>query len=320
VIGIAGDRKLEEVEGSVRGLGLTFPQHWTGYWRENKVARDFGIPMVPYVAVIGPDATVLFVGHPSKLGAEVDKALVAHPPKVAEEGDVAKGNAQVDRGRAALEGGDVLGAFRAYAAVPPTAMKDPVVSKPAGELRSKLLHAAVKGLEEADGLVKDGKNVEAAQGLKAMIQTLGTMTGSEEAKMRLEGLMARPEVRMEVQRAERELAGAEALAEARRLRDGGNDESAYQRFKAIVMDYAQTPAAGEAAAAVKVYEGDAALQRKLRESAAGPKALAALNLAENYAKSGRAAQARAKYREVTEQWPETKYADAAKKALEHLPQ
>jgi TolA-binding protein len=85
------------------------------------------------------------------------------------------------------------------------------------------------------------------------------------------------------------------------------------------MDYATTPAAADAAAAVKIFDDDAAFQRKLRETNAASKAHSLLNLAQTYHTSNRDDLARKKYQEIIDKFPDTSFADQAKAAMAQLP-
>jgi TolA-binding protein len=69
---------------------------------------------------------------------------------------------------------------------------------------------------------------------------------------------------------------------------------------------------------VKKYEADPAFLQKLRDNAAMAKAKPALSVAENYAKNGMIPQAKKKYQEVIDQFPDTMFAETAKKALANL--
>jgi TolA-binding protein len=152
-----------------------------------------------------------------------------------------------------------------------------------------------------------------------MGKALSGMTGQAEATRRLDDLMARPEVKEQVVKAEREANAMGALDAARKLRDAGNDLSAYERFRAVSMDYPETPAAGDALIALRAYDDDAIFQRKRRDSIAAPKAEPLMKLADNYRRGRRPDLARQKLQEVIDRFPDTTFADTAKKQLDELP-
>ncbi|HTL30389.1 MAG TPA: thioredoxin-like domain-containing protein [Tepidisphaeraceae bacterium] len=318
MIGVNGDRELATMQAAVKKHGIPWPQHWNGYWRLNKVFKEWGIPRVPFAAVIGPDATVLYIGSASRASSEVEKAFQNHPPQMASSDDLAAAVQTIQAGESQLKEGDVLAAYKSYASVSVELRKDPVVNKAASDLRGRLYNSRDKAFVVVDELTKSGDAVDAAVALKAMTKTLAGMEGEPQAKKQLDDLMARPEVKEKVEGAERNANAASALAVARKLRDAGAEEAAYRRFKGITLDYADTPAAKEAAEMVKKYDADPAFQQKLRDSAAVAKAKPALNMAENYAKNGHVDMAKRKYQEVIDQFPDTTFADTAKKALAAL--
>jgi hypothetical protein len=318
IIGINGDKDLSTMQTSVKANGIPWPQNWNGFWRTNKVFKEWGIPRLPFSAVIGPDSTVLFIGSVTRAPAEVDKAFQNHPPIGVNSDDLAAAVQTLQSGESALNDGDVLAAFKDYASVGDGMKKDPVVSKAASNLRGRLYNAREKAFIVVSELIKADENIDAAIALKAMSKALAGMDGEAEAKKQLDDLMARPEVKEKIEGAERNANATTALVAARKLRDAGADEAAYRRFKGITLDYADTPAAKEAAEMVKKYEADPAFLQKLRDNAAMAKAKPALSVAENYAKNGMIPQAKKKYQEVIDQFPDTTYADTAKKALANL--
>jgi hypothetical protein len=318
VIGVNGDKDLATMQATVKSNGIPWPQNWNGFWRTNKVFKEWGIPRLPFAAVIGPDSTVLFIGSVTRAPAEVDKAFQNHPPIGVNSDDLAAAVQTLQSGESALNDGDVLAAFKSYASVGDGMKKDPVVSKAASDLRGRLYNARQKAFIVISELTKAGESIDAAVALKAMTRALAGMDGEAEAKKQLDDLMARPEVKEKIEGVERSANANAALSAAKKLRDAGADEAAYRRFKGVTLDYADTAAAKEAAEMVKKYEADPTFLQKLRDSAAIAKAKPALSVADNYAKNGMIPQAKKKYQEIIDQYPDTTFADTAKKALVNL--
>jgi hypothetical protein len=247
----------------------------------------------------------------------VEKAFQNHPPQPASD-DLAAAAQTIQSGASSLTDGDVIAAFKAYAAVSPELKKDPGVAKAASDLRERLSNSKDKAFVVVNELISGQEFVDAGIALKAMIKTLAGMEGEAQAKKLLDDLLTKPEVKEKVEGAERNASSQSALTIAKKLRDAGADEAAYRHFKGITLDYADTPAAKEAAEAVKKYDADVAFQAKLRDGPAAAKAKPALSMAENYAKNGRIELAKKKYQEVIDQYPDTSFADTAKKALAGL--
>jgi TolA-binding protein len=102
----------------------------------------------------------------------------------------------------------------------------------------------------------------------------------------------------------RSAAADAALAKAKSLKAAGKDELAYPRFQDVAKAYAGTPAAAEAADAVKASDGR--------------RAESTLSMADAYRSAGNVDKAKAKYQEVIDAFPNTAYAETAKKGLAAL--
>ena len=317
VVGVSGDRQLSDAESVMREMAIPWPLHWNGYWRDSKVFTQFGVPALPRVAIIGPDGTLLYMGRGSKVDEEVEKAFLNHPPFARDQ--VAMVIDSLKEANRAMDDGDVLAGYRTYATLPPGLRNDPAVTKRANDLRYRLVNSTEAAFKAIDDLIAQSQFVDAATSLKSIGTSLNGMTPQAEATRRLEDLLARPEVKEQVAKAEREANAATALAAARTLRDAGSDLAAYERFRAVSMDYAETAAAGDALIAVKAYDADPIFTLKRRDAIAAPKAEPALQNAENLRRNGRSDLARRKLQDVIDSFPNTTFADKAKKALDGLP-
>lgn len=317
LIGINGDRDLATMQATVKEKHISWPQSWNGFWRQNPVFKDWGVMRLPWCAVIGPDSTVLFIGPGTRASEEVEKAFAQHPPQASPD-DLAAAMQTIKSGTSNLNDGDVLAAFKAYASVSPDLKKDPDVAKAAADLHDRLVNSTNKAFLVVNELKGSNDNVAAAVALKAMAKTLAGTDAESKAKSQLDELLAKPEVKEQLEGAERKANAAAALTVAKKLRDAGADESAYHKFKSITLDYPETPAATEAAEVVKTYDADSNFQLKLKDNATASKAKPALSMADSYAKNGMTAQAKQKYQEIIDEYPGTTYADNAKKALANL--
>jgi peroxiredoxin len=126
VVGISGDHQLSDAETTVRELGITWPLHWDGYWRDSKMFAAFGVPALPRVGIISPEGTLLYLGRSSRMTEEIEKAFLNHPPVGRDQAAVAADT--IKDAVKAMNEGDVLAGYRAYANLPAELRNDPVVS------------------------------------------------------------------------------------------------------------------------------------------------------------------------------------------------
>ena len=96
------------------------------------------------------------------------------------------------------------------------------------------------------------------------------------------------------------------------------DEQAYAQFKLIAGNYANTPAGATAAEEAAKYEKDPAFVKRVSGAAIDAKAKAILSVANSYKESGKTDLAKQKYQSVIDQFPNTPYAETAKKELREL--
>lgn len=186
------------------------------------------------------------------------------------------------------------------------------------DLRMRVNRAADELLDNAEGLLKAGRNTEATAQLSELLTTMAGLPTASLARQRLTELCARPEVQEQLKLRETELRGQGALSEARRLRDEGREDAAYSAFKQVANDFAGTSAGRAALDAVKAHESDPAFVQRSRDRDASPKARAAMSLAENYIAAGRVDLAKKKYLEVIEQFPGSTFAQIAQQRLDAM--
>ena len=146
-----------------------------------------------------------------------------------------------------------------------------------------------------------------------------------EASKRLSAVLAMPEAKAQIEAAdkaekdkERATRAADALTNAQKLQAAKKDDQAYIQFKSIVSTYANTPAAATAAEAVAKYEKDPSFVKRVTGAATDAKAKSILSMANSYKESGKTDLAKQKYQSVVDQFPNTPYAETAKKELKDL--
>jgi len=59
IIGLGGNDTLEEVKNYVRENAIPWPQIYTGEEFKSGIAKDYGIPGIPEIFLIGPDGRII---------------------------------------------------------------------------------------------------------------------------------------------------------------------------------------------------------------------------------------------------------------------
>lgn len=322
LIGISLDSNRGALNNVVKQKGFIWPQQFDGQGWNNRFAKEWGVRGIPRTFLIGPDGAVLWVGHPARMDAAIEKAFAEHPPVLVDPAVVAEANSLLDQAEAALaEPSGYTDGLKLLGRIPADAAKDAATAERLKQLQSRAETAAEALLAEVDPMIQSGQYVEAAARLRALSEGLARTPAGAKAKQKLGELLARPEARQAVQRAEASEKADAALQVAEQLKSDGKHEQAYARYKAIAKDFPGTGAAATAEGVVKEYENDPAFVSRAAaaaDAAAATKAKAALSMAENYRRVGKPELAKKKYQEVIDQFPGTSFAEAAKKELAKL--
>ena len=317
IIGISLDRDPEALQRGVKDLGFTWPQVLD---TSGQISGQFGVEAIPSMFLLGPDATVVWVGRPGELLSEQTLAelMEKHPPVLVDPKVVQAARETLAQVTEKLEAGDAKAALKLMAKVPAGASRDAEFAEAAAETGKKLDEAAAGLLGGAEEAIEAGKFVEAADRLRELSVSLAGLPVANDARKKLNELMARPEARKAIDTANKESQASASLAEAEKLRAAKKNEAAYGRFKQIAKAFAGTPSGAKAAAAVKEYESDKAFMAALASKQAGGKAKAALSVARSYAKSGRLGDAAKKYKAIIKDYPDTEYARTAEREMNAL--
>jgi outer membrane protein assembly factor BamD (BamD/ComL family) len=170
-------------------------------------------------------------------------------------------------------------------------------------------------LSDVEPMVQKAQYAEAITKLKELSVALEGLPVGVKAKKRLNELQAKPEVKAQLSKAERTKAAADALAAAQKLKAEKKDDQAYLRFKTIAKDFADTPSGAVAAAMVTEYEKNPAFVKSVTDNANSAKAKSTLKLAQSYRDAGRSDLARKKYQAVIDEFPNTTFAEQARKEI-----
>jgi len=317
VIGICVERKPADATQLVKDLRLSWPVILEPEGFQGGLCKEWGLPMVPSTYLIGPEGDVLVAGM-RNLESTIATEMIKHPPVLVDPAIVASANSTLDDVENSLDDHDTTRAIRLFSHIPPEAAKDADFARRLAKDQKKLGDAADQMLIDADAAITAKDYVQAYAILKAVSSMPPDITAQSSARQKLADLMVKPEVKEQFKSAEREAVAKTALAEARKLRDNRQDTAAYIKFKAIATDYPTTESGADATTAVKAYESDPDFMRRMKEESIAAKAKAALGLGDSYRTAGHTAQAKAKYQEVIDSFPNTRFAEQAKAALDAM--
>jgi hypothetical protein len=317
-VGVCCDARPADAEKGVRELQIPWPVlNDTAGWRAG-VGREWGVPRVNWDYLISPDGAVLWIGSPQRIEDQIDTALLQHPPVLVDPAIVAKATADLDAAEQALADHDRGGAVQHFMHAAEGAKKDRQYFKRYAALKPRVEQAADELLAEADPLIDNKDYGKAANYLHGLAELFKGLPEETDARQKLAKLLADPDAKAAIDAERRENEAAVALNLARKLRDEQHATEAYRKFKSVAQDYPETTAGHDAASAVAAYEADPQFMRDVRDDAVAAKAKPLLGLADSYRTAGKLDQARDKYQDVIRQFPDTRFAETAKRRLEEM--
>jgi thiol-disulfide isomerase/thioredoxin len=323
VLGISLDRDSGAMVAGAKQAKLSWPQ----VMDEGKFAGMFGVDSIPRTFLVGPDGKVLWTGHPAGgLDAAIEDAFKNHPPFLVDPAMLADASKLLDQVEQRIGSRDARGAMKLLATVPAGAKLDDKFAERSNDVQKKLEEAAEGLLTDANSLVTAGSYPDAIKAIRELADGLPTLKVGAKAKKQLSDLLAKPEVKAALAKADKDARDAErnalagvGLAAAQKLQADGKLAMAYVRYKQVVVDYAGTPNADTAAATVKQLDkAHPEIASNEKDAAIDAKARSALSVAESYLNSGNREMAKKKYRAVIANFPGTTYANQAKKVLAAL--
>jgi thiol-disulfide isomerase/thioredoxin len=317
IIGVTWDEDRSAFDRTVKERGM----NWIHYFdpaRTDALGDSWGVSGIPRMFLFGPDGALLWTGHPARMDGPIEDAFKNHPPQLVDPKVLASAVEMLDQIEAQIEKKDLPAALKTMAKVPEEAKLDTKFADRQKEIQQKLEAGSAALLAEVDPMITSGDYIGASARLKELVAVLGTSDAGKQARKRLDEVLSNPEAKAQIEKAEKEAKGQEALVVAQRLQAEKKDELAYGRFKEIVKTFAGTSAAELASSAAKAYESDPAFVKRVVNKEIDAKAKAALNMAENYQKAGRTELAKKRYEEVVKEFPNTTYAEKAKAELAKL--
>ena len=283
--------------------------------------------------VISPDGIVLWAGPPEEVSRAVDDELKDHKPQLVDPGVMAEAKDALDKTQAAITANKIGEAFHDCMRMPQAALADDDFAAQVKDADDKLQNAGDAALADVDPLIASKDYVTAVAKLKDLSDGADGTPLGEKAHAKLIALQQQPDVRAAMQTVIKNAHADEALKVAQKLQENKRDVAAYGRFKAVVKNFPDSPAAKTAADAIAAYDADPEFKKKLAAgsgetpAASTPadkpdagRAKSLLSLADSYRDAGNFDTAREKYQAVISQFPGTPEADTAKDELAKLPQ
>jgi len=277
--------------------------------------KAWGVNSIPQTFIISPDGDVLWRGHPAEIDAPLEAAFKNHPPQLVDPKVLQQAKDSLDQVDKALADQQPAKALKLLAGVPDAAKLDGDVAARSAADSDQLQQFGNSELSRIDPLIQSQQYAVAIQKLRELSSAFAGTPVAASAKTKLSELGSNPKVKaaLDAERFEKE--AADALAIANQLKTAKKDDLAYAQFKTVVKGYPNTAAAAEAAVVVKAYESNTAFMTAYNNKANTKKAESLLLMADNYRLMGNADKAREKYQQVLADFPNTTWADSAKKGI-----
>jgi hypothetical protein len=288
----------------MQSKSVKWPVAYDGGGWNGATGVAWGISSIPQSFIISPDGVVLWRGRPTQqLDAALDDAFHQHPPQVLNADAITAVGATLSQIEAAVSAKQPATAVKLLAGISSEAKLDPRVADRVNAATKNLQEYGASQLTESDTLISAKKYQEASAKLQELDQAFAGLPVADQAKQRLVALQA-PEVKAVLDAQQKAKDAADQLANAKRLL-ATNPNGAYSILKDIVKNYPDTPEAKEAGSMVAAREGEA-------------KAMGIIERADSLANMNLTDTARKRYKEVIDQYPNTKAAAIAKQKLQQL--
>lgn len=167
-------------------------------------------------------------------------------------------------------------------------------------------------MESAQSLEKESKFQEAAEAYRKVMKEFAGAKASVDAEKAVAKLNRRPEVLRKQQEGE----AKKIWAEAQKLEDDKKYASAIKLYQKIVSDYPELSLAGDALKRKKALEGDPAVQAALNSQKGEKECRSWLSMARSWVRNGNPAKAREVFQKIIDNYPDSSFAEEARKELE----
>ena len=306
------DEPKSKVESFAQQNGMIYP---VGCGSTSSSA--YGVTGIPHAVIVDTKGVVAWEGHPmGGLDKALEKQLKETPPSLASPKEKAEAMALLDKADKAMAQNRYAEAVDLLAKIQQPE-KDPEVQARIAAVQKALATVAEQRLADAEEAI-EAKDYSKAVALltEAALLVPGTDLAGK-AQSRLKELMADDGVRAAIEQNQRRSKAADLLAEAEKRKDV---PAAYLKaLDDLAAKYPDTPAGQTAAQKAEAMRADPSVMKQIQSEAADKQCKSLLSMARNYLKAGMPEKAKPYLEEVIEKFPDTAYAEEAKKLLAQTP-
>ena len=286
----------------------------------SKTSGAYGVRGIPHAFIVDPSGTVAWEGHPmAGLDRALEEQLKKTPPSKMAPRDQATALALMDRVTQALEKQDFAGAADLLAKIQ-NADDDPAVKKRADEARRILAEVAAKDLAEAEARIEAKEYYEASVALERVLRLAPGSEEARRAEAKRTELMGDEKIRPVIEQGRRERRAADALAAIEKGEKEMSVEMLLEELGDLADEFPDTKAGRAAAARIAEMKADKQLMAGIRLQAAEKDCKSWLSMARNYVKAGMPEKAGPYLKNILAKYPDTPFAEEARKLLAEIGQ
>lgn len=317
VIGVT-DADRKRVEESVTKAKAFFP-----VVLESKSYKEYDISQFPQVVILDPQGKVAWTGWPGDSNAmlkAVSDVMTKTPPSRTHPREAALCTEYIHQTRERIQAGKMRDAYAVAQKANRHALAgDPLKSK-CQEYVDLLESLGQDQLATGERALVTNKFDEAVSVLSRCARDFNGLESGRRARIRLIALAKeRPEVQALVDAQSKETDALRKMATAVQQVEAQRFAEAYATSEDVVKTAPGTPAAGYAATLMKRMDQHPVLQKMILDSKAAKDCEPLLAQARADQRQKRYAQARTKLERIVREFPETSYADDARKLLIEMP-
>ena len=284
----------------------------------SKTSGVYGVTGIPHAFIVDPSGTVAWEGHPmGGLDRALEDQLKKTPPSKMAPRDQAVALAVLDRVAKALEKQDFVSAADLLAKIP-NADDDPAVKQRADEARRVLAEAAAKDLAEAEARIAAKEYYEASLALERVPRLVPGSEEARRAEAKQTELMGDEKIRPVIEQGRRERRAADKLAAIEKGEKDMTPVMLLEELGALADAFSDTKAGKAAAARAAEMKADKELMARIRVQAAEKDCKSWLSMARNYVKAGMPDKARPYLKDILAKYPDTPFAEEARKLLAEI--
>ena len=314
----SADRKRTEPE--IRKAKIFFPVAL-----ESKSDREYEVPTFPHVVIIDPEGVIAWMGWPGQGGGqamidEINKVLDAKPASRTHPREATLCNELLDETRRHVETGELRQAYASAKKANEHALTgDPLKARCQEWL--DLLEEIAQDLVGAGDREVVGNNFgKAVEYFVKATKEFRGLEAARRARNRLSALAKdREEIRTILDEQKKESQALGKLAAAIEQVREQEFADAYLELEGIVQGFGKTEAAEDAALILKRMAKHDAIMKTVRDRKCAKECEPLLSQARNDIRARKTREAKQKLEKIVKEYPETSFADQARKMLIDLP-